>query len=146
MATSSHLSPPFLVKVPRRSTSNTDYKNTPRKSTSFFYKRLTSTSVVMQPTWHVRSTQYLARSWPSNEAFPSLRPRRLSRVCVPQTSTRYVNFTPSLPNLRVSIPQFVCLLVRPFASRAEAENFLSITSPKAHALEFYTQASKQTLT
>jgi NADPH-ferrihemoprotein reductase len=78
-ATSLSCIPLSHVTAPRRSMSSTRWKRRAKKSTSFSSRRLTSTSVVTQLTWHVRSTRCSARPSPSTGMSQSKRARRLSK-------------------------------------------------------------------
>lgn len=57
-ATSLNSSPLSREKARTRSTFSTDSRRTPRRSTSCYYKRPTSTCAVMLPTWPVRCTLF----------------------------------------------------------------------------------------
>jgi NADPH-ferrihemoprotein reductase len=79
LATTSSSTPHSHGTAPRRSTFSIRWRNTARRSTSFWNRRRTSTSAVMPRTWPVKSTRSSARSFPSTGTCLRQRAKKLSK-------------------------------------------------------------------
>jgi hypothetical protein len=93
-----------LAKVPRKFTFNTCLKRTPNQLTSYFNKRLTSTSVVTPHTWLVKSTKFSVRLLHPSAVSMRRRPSKSSRACEVAVCTRKMSGRNLFDHARAALP------------------------------------------